>query len=466
MQTAKEATQQTVLGIGAQVQYNGTICRICKVNDDGSYALRPVNSAVGNWLAAHVAVSEFKPISAGHSAADIDEFLSDTPKPRKYDTPKTVKPDAPALEIIKKEAIKREEVLNEPLSEGESSEFSACENVIERGLKSFVEVGQALQQIREGRLYRHDFKTFEEYCDQRWDMTRRFANYQIAAAQVVQNLGTIVPKPATESQARPLSSLPDPESQRAAWQLAQAKAGDDKITAADVEVAVQEVKSGAQALTPYTPPVYDPEIATVLDAIGAIPPAPITQLSKSTFTDGVPKALQSSESNEWYTPHEYVEAARALMGGIDLDPASCEFANETVQAAAFYSLQDNGLAQDWQGRIWLNPPYGRDEENESNQGVWSGRLIRAYESGTVTEAVLLVNAVTDRIWFAPFWNYAICFVKQRIKFYNGDPEHKPAPTHGSVLVYFGVNLEGFIREFSPLGQIVVARGRLSEAIHA
>src|SRR5579859_6970510 len=82
-------------------------------------------------------------------------------------------------------------------------------------------------------------------------------------------------------------------------------------------------------------------------------------------------ASLSSKSNEWYTPAPYVNAARQVMGGIELDPASCAQANRTVQAARYYSQADNGLAQDWTCRsLWCNPPYGRTA-HISNQEIWT-----------------------------------------------------------------------------------------------
>jgi hypothetical protein len=93
--------------------------------------------------------------------------------------------------------------------------------------------------------------------------------------------------------------------------------------------------------------------------------------------------LHSSESNEWYTPAKFVNAARKLMGDIDLDPASSEAANKAVKAGKIFTIDDDGLSKKWKGRVWLNPPYGRGENNESNQGVWSRRLIGQHNSSSV-----------------------------------------------------------------------------------
>jgi preprotein translocase subunit SecD len=123
------------------------------------------------------------------------------------------------------------------LSPTEVAKLENFELVIESGLKSFIEVGRALLEIRDGRLYRLTHDTFEDYCQERWDMSRRYANMLVAAADVVDDLGTTVPKPQNESQVRPLTKLP--ETQRAAaWKEAVETAPNGKVTAAHVEKVV------------------------------------------------------------------------------------------------------------------------------------------------------------------------------------------------------------------------------------
>jgi ParB family chromosome partitioning protein len=65
----------------------------------------------------------------------------------------------------------------------------------------------------------------------------------------------------------------------------------------------------------------------------------------------------SSKTPEWYTPSKYVEAARQVLGEIELDAASCELANKWVKADKYFSIEDNSLWQMWQAKtVWLNPP--------------------------------------------------------------------------------------------------------------
>ena len=129
------------------------------------------------------------------------------------------------------------------LTTTEASQLQAQEKIIERGLKTFSEVGNALAAIRDARLYRADFGTFEEYCQTRWNMGKAYAFRLIVSAEVSGNLSPIGDiLPATESQARPLARLA-PEAQREVWQdvVNNAPKDDDgkpKITAKLVAEAV------------------------------------------------------------------------------------------------------------------------------------------------------------------------------------------------------------------------------------
>lgn len=132
----------------------------------------------------------------------------------------------------------------EQLALWEQDKLTKCEIVIENGLRTFVDVGTALLEIRDDKLYRKDFDTFEDYCRGRWGMVARRARQLIDASEAVRNLemGTIVPiLPANEAQARPLVSL-EPEQQREAWQRVIDKAPSTGITAAIVLEAAKEIQ--------------------------------------------------------------------------------------------------------------------------------------------------------------------------------------------------------------------------------
>ena len=161
------------------------------------------------------------------------------------------------------------------------------------------------------------------------------------------------------------------------------------------------------------------------------------------------EALHSSVSCEWFTPLEYIDAARRVMDTIDLDPASCEEANSRIQATNFYDKSVDGLKQKWKGKVFLNPPYGR-----GGQSNWSQKLINEFTNGEVTEAILLVNSSTGNKWFQPLWNYLICFVDKRIKFLSVDDVAKHSPTHSNVFVYFGPNEDKFKQEFGNFGVVI------------
>lgn len=164
-------------------------------------------------------------------------------------------------------------------------------------------------------------------------------------------------------------------------------------------------------------------------------------------------ALHLSMTNEWYTPPAYIRAARKVLGTIDVDPASSRIANQVVQATTWYDESTNGLGRPWLGRIWLNPPYGYNgpTRQKSNVGDWISWLLEQYRQGITIEAILLVNATTEKRWFDALWAYPICFARVRISFYRPDGS-AGRPPHANAFVYLGPHEERFFQVFDTHGE--------------
>jgi len=97
-----------------------------------------------------------------------------------------------------------------------AAQLDAAEEIIERGMKSFVEVGTALMQIRDERLYRETHGSFEGYCRDRWSFERAHAYRLIDASAVAIELSPIGDIP-NESIARNLLAIKEPSRRRAVW---------------------------------------------------------------------------------------------------------------------------------------------------------------------------------------------------------------------------------------------------------
>jgi hypothetical protein len=137
-------------------------------------------------------------------------------------------------------------VTDTALTAAETTRLTDLERRIERTHMSFVDAGEALREIRDGRLYRAIHGTFDEYCEARWGLTRSQGHRLIAAAEVVtairmSPIGDILP--ATETQARELTRLEDPEQQVKAWERVIERTNSDAkcITAKIVREEVQRL---------------------------------------------------------------------------------------------------------------------------------------------------------------------------------------------------------------------------------
>ena len=157
-------------------------------------------------------------------------------------------------------------------------------------------------------------------------------------------------------------------------------------------------------------------------------------------------------SSEWYTPSEYVAAARATMGGIDLDPASCLVANQTIKAARFFDRTADGLQQQWHGRLWLNPPYS---DYKGQAAAWATKLLAEWQSGRVEQAVLLVNLSTayQSAFQAVARAGAVCMVNHRISFECATGE-RDRPTQANMLLYLGERRRQFAAECGRFGVVL------------
>lgn len=155
---------------------------------------------------------------------------------------------------------------------------------------------------------------------------------------------------------------------------------------------------------------------------------------------------QTSGEFEYYTPHHIIEAARGVMGGIDLDPASSPAGNERVKARRFFTEQDDGLQHGWRGRVWMNHPF-----SAANNKLWPRRLVDEYRCGNVSQALCITYAATSEAWFQCLAAWPQCYLCPRTNYVLPDGSLKKGVTKGSVVTYLGQRQWKFAEAFAPFG---------------
>jgi phage N-6-adenine-methyltransferase len=240
--------------------------------------------------------------------------------------------------------------------------------------------------------------------------------------------------------------------------IERARAG-ERITIADAKAIVAEEREEREERVGLSFAIDDtPPPSFAWAPSGAQPVRdnrmpPDDEVIEGDVTDITPRTharqvMTSSESNEWYTPGHLIEMVRAFYGGaIDLDPASSDVAQETVRAVHYYTSETDGLAHEWSGDVWLNPPYG-DEV-----AAFVAKAIAEYEAGRVNQVILLVRASTGSRWFQQLIPYPLCFISGRLRFTHPDDEHTTSATFSSVLAYLGNNPDAFCAAFGEIGGV-------------
>lgn len=290
------------------------------------------------------------------------------------------------------------------------AEASECANAIRQNLGNLRRLVLDLYD-RQGWIAL-GYSTWRECVTTEFKFSQSRLYQLLDAARIEQNISTIVETTSVlESHLRPLSPLA-PDVQRLVLQSALDTAPNGKLTAAHVQQTANEYKAA---------------------------------------NSSIPHVAQNSGEDEWYTPPEYIEAARLTMGEIDLDPASSDAANSTVQATRYFTALDDGLSQRWSGRVWMNPPY-----QQPLIKLFAVKLVESYLDGSIESACVLVNNATDTSWFQVMMKEAncICFVRGRIKFLNANGDPVGAPLQGQAVLHFGANPHLFSRYFAPFGEVL------------
>lgn len=194
---------------------------------------------------------------------------------------------------------------------------------------------------------------------------------------------------------------------------------------------------------------------------------------------------KDSGNVEWYTPSWLIDKVRSFYAGrIDLDPASSFRANEVVRATSYFTQGDDGLAREWWGNVWVNHPYGKEEQpckpnckkkicTDPNATNYRGHCIDELKPGNdewslaICEGSIYADQILGICYNSisePWCNRiiknadAICNISPRVAFTNGETgEPQGSCQKGSILYYFGGNVDGFSRLFD--GVLVVGNGK-------
>jgi len=134
------------------------------------------------------------------------------------------------------------------------------------------------------------------------------------------------------------------------------------------------------------------------------------------------QAMFSSNTDLWATPQDFFDKYSVAYGPFDIDVCAD---STNAKCSVYFDKEKDGLKQEWVGKCWMNPPYGREI------GKWMSKAFESSKQGATV--VCLVPARTDTKWWHDYaMNGEIIFIKGRLKFGNAK---NSAPFPSAVVIF-------------------------------
>lgn len=165
-------------------------------------------------------------------------------------------------------------------------------------------------------------------------------------------------------------------------------------------------------------------------------------------------------TDQWHTPQWVIDKSRTVLGGIGLDPASSDIANQRVGAAVFYTALDNPLHRDWFGSVFVNPPGGKTGRTLP-KAFWN-KLLTEIELGNVPHAIFLsyrleMVRTTQLRCKRSTLEFPTCIFSRRLVFVRETGEEVCGVMSPSCITYIPGSINNtklFVQEFGDSGVIV------------
>lgn len=169
-------------------------------------------------------------------------------------------------------------------------------------------------------------------------------------------------------------------------------------------------------------------------------------------------SLAPLAKEEYYTPSPIAESSRKVMGSIDLDPTSCEFANQTIKAKHYYTREQDALSRDWTEHsprtLYCNFPY-----SNGIMRLLVDHLVLFWQVSTTVEHTILICNTTDTSssWFQLMLKEsdALCFPDDRVEFTLPDGSVNNNNRYAQAIFYMGHDPGAFCVEFAKYGFAMV-----------